>query len=392
MSTINTQDLEVAMRRRLTFLPDRIRPFTTERSGLPRALILTVPRGVGKTTFLLHHARDRKMLYLSADHPEIARVSLYETVKMIFLAGYAGAIVDEVHYARDWSLQLKALYDDFPDRSLWISDSSSLVLRSGVGDLSRRFLPIHMPLLSFREYLFLETGKEYPIYDPFQTGASLPLKPSANILEAFQEYRTKGSRPFYAEGNFDDRLLAVLDKTLYSDIPFFLPNVTDGNLRLMKAITGTLAGSAVPRLHIRSLCADWGIGAEKLYQILEVMESVGILRIVRLEDDHQARTVGQKLFFSDFTYYSVLHGNSGTAREAMVAALCSSSGWTVEATKDERVADFVLTAQEQQKPKRILLEVGGSSKLKKSADFVIRDDIEYPGSGVIPLWLLGMGY
>jgi len=54
-------------------------------------------------------------------------------------------------------------------------------------------------------------------------------------------------------------MLAVLDKTLYADIPFFLPNVTDGNLRLMKAITGTLAGAAIPRLQVRSLCADWGI-------------------------------------------------------------------------------------------------------------------------------------
>ncbi len=380
------------MQRRIADLPFRIRPFTTERGSLPRALILTGPRGVGKTTFLLHHARGRRVLYVSADHPELARASLYEAVKTIFLAGYAGVIVDEVHYARDWSLHLKALYDDFPDRSLWISDSSSLVLRSGVGDLSRRYLAIHMPLLSFREYLFLETGMNYPTCDPFQAGTSLPLKPSAGILEAFQWYRMKGSRPFYAEGNFEDRLLAVLDKTLYSDIPFFLPNVTDGNLRLMKAIMGTLAGATVPRLQVRSLCADWGIGAEKLYQILEVMESVGVLRIVRLEDDHKARSVGQKLLFSDPAYYSVLHGNSGTAREAWVASLCASSGWTVEAAKDERTADFVLTRRGERKSARLLLEVGGASKSRKSADFVIRDDIEYPGSGVVPLWLLGMGY
>lgn len=392
METLNLPDLEAAMQRRIAELPIRIRPFTTERGGLPRALILTGPRGVGKTTFLLHHARERRVLYVSADHPELARASLYEAVKTIFLAGYAGVIVDEVHHARDWSLHLKALYDDFPDRSLWVSDSSSLVLRSGVGDLSRRYLAIPMPLLSFREYLFLETGTTYPTWDPFRAGTSLPLKPSAKILEAFQRYRANGSRPFYAEGNFEDRLLAVLDKTLYSDIPFFLPNVTDGNLRLMKAITGTLAEATVPRLQVRSLCADWGIGADKLYQILEVMESVGVLRIVRLEDDHKARSVGQKLLFADPAYYTVLHGNLGTAREALVASLCAYSGWTVEAAKDERAADFVLTRSGDPKPVRLLIEVGGSSKSSKSADFVIRDDIEYPGRGAVPLWLLGMGY
>jgi len=46
--------------------------------------------------------------------------------------------------------------DDYPDRLLWVSDSSSLVLRSGTGDLSRRFVSIVMPLLSFREFVALE--------------------------------------------------------------------------------------------------------------------------------------------------------------------------------------------------------------------------------------------
>ena len=106
------------------------------------------------------------MLYFSADNPMLAGEPLYETVKSMFMAGYEGVIVDEVHYARDWSLHLKALYDDFPAHRLWASDSSALVLRTGHGDTSRRYVPIHMPLLSFREFLFLETGVDYPVCDP----------------------------------------------------------------------------------------------------------------------------------------------------------------------------------------------------------------------------------
>ena len=69
-------DLEAAMGRRIAALPARLRPFTTEYGTLPRAILLTGARGVGKTTFLLHQARDRKMLYVSAENPLIARVSL----------------------------------------------------------------------------------------------------------------------------------------------------------------------------------------------------------------------------------------------------------------------------------------------------------------------------
>ena len=40
---------------------------------------------------------------------------------------------------------------------------------------------------------------------------------------------------------------------------------TDGNLRLMNAVMGTLAHASIPRLSVRSLCADWGIGSDKLF-------------------------------------------------------------------------------------------------------------------------------
>ena len=50
----------------------------------------------------------------------------------------------------------------------------------------------------------------------------------------------------------------------------------------MRAIIGTLANSSIPRVQVTSLCSDWGIGAEKLYQLLFVMESVDLLKIVKV--------------------------------------------------------------------------------------------------------------
>lgn len=187
-------------------------------------------------------------------------------------------------------------------------------------------------------------------------------------------------------------MLSILDKTLYSDIPFFLPSISDGNLRLMKAITGTLANSSIPRLQVRSLCTDWSVGADKLYQLLNVMEAVDLLRIIRKEHDTKAKTAGEKLFFSDPAFYTVLGGNIGNAREAMTAMLCTAGGFLVEAVKDETTGDFVLSKPYEAASNHIKIEVGGSSKSLKKADFVIRDDTDYPGDRTIPLWLLGMMY
>jgi len=80
-----------------------------EQPPLPRAVVLTGPRGVGKTTFLLYHINKKRILYLSADSPIIAGISLYDLVKGIFLIGYEGVIIDEVHFAKEWSLHVKGI-------------------------------------------------------------------------------------------------------------------------------------------------------------------------------------------------------------------------------------------------------------------------------------------
>ena len=398
MSTQRIAGLEATMQRNLAAMPDRFRPFVHQRESLPRTLMLTGPRGVGKTTYLLYHAKKIqdlakiRILYLSADNPTFGTEPLYEIISSIFFAGYHGVIVDEIHFAKDWSIHLKAVYDDFPNHIIWISDSSSMCLHKGKGDLSRRFVHIEMPLMSFREFLYIETGKEYTAYNPFEPSGDLPIQPNPTILHAFRLYKQIGTRPFYQEGDFNDRMLSILDKTLYSDIPFFLPTINDGNLRLMKAVVGTLANSSIPRLKVRSLCNDWKIGADKLYQLLNVMESVDLIRIIRKEHDTKAKTAGEKLFFSDPTFYSVLTGDIGNARESLVAMLCSYAGYTVETTKDDSTGDFVIRSSIGKNSGHYKIEIGGRAKQLKNSDFVIRDDTDYPAGTHIPLWLLGMMY
>lgn len=160
----------------------------------------------------------------------------------------------------------------------------------------------------------------------------------------------------------------------------------------MKAITATLANATIPRIQARSLYAGWGIGAGKLYQILNVMVSVVILRIIRKENDTKAKTAGDKLFFSDPALYPVLHGNVGTALEALVADLLVQSGLLVEATRNEAEGDFAISMNIAGLDTKLRLAVGGVTKKTKNSDYVIRDDIDFPGGNAVSLWLLGMAY
>lgn len=380
---IDIELLERNMKRRLAHMPERIRLYTSEFGQLPSSVIITGARGCGKSTFLLHHVKDINMLYLSLDNPLLSTSTLYETVEYIFLKGYDGVILDEVHYAADWSRHLKAIYDDFPGKKIWVSDSSALVLRSSNADLSRRYVAIKMPMMSFREYLYIETGK---LYDKYRIGGEMPVNPDGEILRLFNQYRKHGTRPFYQEGDYEKRYMGVLEKAMYTDIPFFMTNITDNNLRLMSAVIGTLANSSVPRVQVTSLCNDWSIGAEKLYQLLFVMEQVQLINVVRLQNDTKARSVGAKMLYADPCAYWVLNADKGTEREAFVVFTLLQAGYDVSALKDERKGDFVIFLNNE----CFTIEVGGEKKISKGADWVMRDNTDFPAGKAIPFWLLGM--
>jgi len=377
------ETLELAKARKIQRLPKILRPFFEEINFKNRAIIILGARGVGKTTFVLSKIKGKKIFYLSADNPLISTSNLWEIGNKAFMSGYEGITIDEVHYAKDWSVNLKSLYDDFPDKTIIATDSNSMLLRSGIGDLSRRFSKIQIPLMSFREYIALKEEILLPKVDPFRPNESDVKKiiDSTNVLANFTEFLKAGLRPSFLEWDYKEQIENIIEKTIHSDIPFFVPQISDIHFRLMNAVIGFLAISKVPTLNIDKMCTEWGIGKIKLYQLLTVMEETGLIKIVRYPKDTKTFSKGAKIFFADPSIYSVLNGDIGTKRESYVVEAFSDSGKQVFACKDERNGDFVINGT--------VVEIGGQSKKIKKADYVIRDDIDIPYNNVIPLWLIG---
>lgn len=118
--------------RLLAHLPGNRRDWLKRLTIADRASLLIVPRGTGKTTWLLSQTETGHLLYLSADYPLLSSIPLFDLLEAIFLWGYEGVLVDEVHYAADWSRHLKSAYDAFPNKVIRASDSNAFVLRKGV--------------------------------------------------------------------------------------------------------------------------------------------------------------------------------------------------------------------------------------------------------------------
>lgn len=374
--------------RLLTHQPTRIRDWSLRFQLPQRAGLLSGPRGVGKTTWMLSQTDPYHLLYFSADNPVLSAIPLFDLVEGIFMRGYEGVLIDEVHYATDWARHLKAAYDAFPKHRIIASDSSTVVLRKEMADLSRRF-PVHtMPLLSFREFLALELNRDIPQIDPFQPSAKevQALVREINVLRFFRDYLSGGFRPFFLEEKslYQEKVMNTIAKTMESDIPFLVPQITENHLRLMHSVVGYLAISTVPTLQVNSLCREWGLGKEKLYQLLSAMERAHLLRTVRKRNDTKINSVGAKLLLHEPSVYSFFGKNEGTQREAYTVAAFADAGHTVYAASRETDCDFIVNG--------LSIEVGGSSKKPKAADLVIRDNTDLPSGNIRPMWLLGLAY
>ena len=122
------------------------------------------PKGVGKSTLMLQYIRkhfaegDRHVLYCSADTGYFTDHTLVDTAAKFVREGGTHLFIDEIHKYDNWSRELKEIYDLYRGLHVVVSGSSLLRINDGQADLSRRLVEYEMPGLSFREYLWFETG------------------------------------------------------------------------------------------------------------------------------------------------------------------------------------------------------------------------------------------
>ncbi len=136
---------------------------------LRRAVLLSGPRRVGKTTLLqqianavVEEGRDPKSVcYLSLDHPVLSHVPVTKLLEVYHENVWPEGepvllLLDEIQYSEQWDLYLKQLVDHWPAYRIAATGSASLehrqkVAESGVG----RWVTTLVPPLSFYEYLHL---------------------------------------------------------------------------------------------------------------------------------------------------------------------------------------------------------------------------------------------
>jgi predicted AAA+ superfamily ATPase len=367
------------------------------------------PRGAGKTTLVLQHYQQayhsaEKCLYLSADHPLIASVGLYQAVAEYFKYYGECVIIDEVHKHPDWSTTVKALYDSYPGKKFIVLGSSMLNILHGKGDLSRRLLLYSLKGLSFREYLNFRYAGELPACD-FDTLVGTHVQLSRRILEKhptvlrdFMAYCATGYYPFFMQcspSEYYQLLVNVIEKVVYEDIPS-IRAVQSGSSLKMKRLLAYLSMSTIPTFNISSLTNEIDVTRDTLYEFFDVLQRAQLATVVSVAGRNVRAFKKSKILLNNPNlYYAISTGlwesavNRGNLREAFFASqLAQEGGLHTSAT-----VDFTVTTGSR----AYEVEVGGKSKDLRQLSgiahgLVFKDGIECGAGPQIPLYLAGFLY
>ena len=357
-----------------------------------RMVGLVGPRGVGKSTLLLQHMSDssdrEQSLYISADSLYLATHTLIELTDSFVKYGGLHLYIDEVHKYKNWSRELKQIYDTHPDLKITFTGSSILDIIDGEADLSRRAVIYTMQGLSFREYLALFHDFHTPAYSLEQILAHDISKPVEHPLAYFQDYLERGYYPFSTAEDFPLRMEQIVRQTIESDISQYA-DLKASTARKLIQLLGVISGIAPMKPNADSLSQEVGVSKNNISDYLVYLEKAGMIGLLR-DNTGGLRGLGkvEKVYIDNPSLMTVLafgKPDKGNLRETFFFNQTRVQNNVLAS----RVSDFTIGDY--------TFEIGGRKKGKQQIEdvpngYIVKDDIEYGHHNVVPLWAFGLNY
>lgn len=358
-----------------------------------RLIGLKGPRGVGKTTLLLQRAKEfldrNTTLLVNADDLYFASHTLVDLADDFVRLGGKVLMIDEVHKYKEWSRELKLIYDYHKDLKVVFTGSSILDIEEGEADLSRRVVPYEMQGLSFREYLRMFKEIELPklTLDEILNN-KLEMPAGFHPYAYFNEYLRIGYYPFSNESQFERRLMQVVNKTIEVDIPQYT-DMTASAIRKLKRLMSIVSESVPFKPNLSSISQVLGISRNLLPEWFVYMEKAGLIMQLR-DDTGGIRGLGKvDKVYIDNTALMYMLGRENTDIGNVRETFFLNQTRVMHDVITSSVSDFQIG--------KYTFEVGGKNKTQKqiagvSDAFVVKDDIEIGYQNVIPLWVFGLMY
>ena len=353
-------------------------------------------RGVGKTTFLLNYAREcygadnKECLYVNLNHFYFTERTLVDFAEEFRAKGGKVLLIDQVFKYNDWSRELRYCYDNFEDLRIVFSGSSVMRLKEENPDLAGKVASYNLRGFSFREYLNLMAGTDFPAvsFDEVMRDHTLIAKDICSKVKPmayFQDYLHHGFYPFFLEKrNFSENLLKTMNMMLEVDV-LYIKQIEQSYLPKLRKLLYLLATTAPCTPNVSQLSKDIETSRATVMNYIKYLADARLVNMLYREGESFPKKPAKVYMYNSNLMYPIrpMAVNPQAVRESFFYNQLLKDNKINEGTRNavfkvNRAYDF---------------RVEENMRVRNNPDlYYAIDKVEVGTDNMIPLWLFGFLY
>lgn len=354
-------------------------------------------RGVGKTTFLLQYAKenfkadDRTCLYVNTNNFYIQTKGLPAFAEEFQEQGGRVLLIDQVFKLSDWSKQLRDCHENFPNLKIVFTGSSVMRLKEENPELNGIAQSYNLRGFSFREYLNLITGENFPAYtlDEIISGHEEIAKEITSRTQPrkyFKAYLEQGFYPFCQDSsNFQENLLKTMNMIIEVDI-LLLKQIELKYLPKIKELFYLLTTGGTGMPNVSKLSATLGMSRATVMNYIKYLADARLINILYHKGDAFPKKPARIVLHNSnlmHSFYPMDFDN----HDYFEAFFCNTLWKDHTVNKSSKAGVYVVDGDKDFK----IVEHGTRQKSKSTCLFAVNDtDIGHKNQ--IPLYMLGFLY
>ncbi len=356
-------------------------------------------RGIGKTTFLLQYAKekfdinDRQCLYVNMNNFYFQGRGIADFAGDFCKMGGRTLLIDQVFKQPNWSSELRKCYDLYPQLKIVFTGSSVMRLKEENPELNGIVKSYNLRGFSFREFLNLITGNNFPAYtleEIIQDHQRIvkQILPYASPRTHFQDYIHHGFYPFFSEHrNYSENLLKTMNMMTEVDI-LLVKQIELKYLTKIKKLFYQIAEGGPRAINVSKLAQDIQTSRATVMNYVKYLTDARLLNMIYPPGEYFPKKPSRVMLHNSNLLYAIypIHVEKQTAMETFFV----NSLW-----KDHKVnmlghENYYIV---DEKIKFRVCDATAMGKIKHLSDTIYaRYNTEIGIDNQIPLWLLGFLY
>ena len=352
-------------------------------------------RGVGKTTFLLDLVRDKYMddktcLYVNLNNFYFTRRKIFNFADEFYKKGGKVLILDQIHKYPEWSEELRACYDNFPELKIIFTASPVLRVIEGNEKLKDIAKVYHLEGLSFREYLNFHGKFEFRRYQLEELvenhqEIAQEITDKVKPLAFFEEYLQTGFYPYFLKNKpfYNESLLKHVNLALELDVTY-LNQIELKYLPKLRKLLQIIASEVPFSPNVSKISNDVETSRATVMNYLRYLKNARLINLLFSNGNDDQLKKPDLVYAHNTNILFAVEPNNINNRNLRTTFFYNQVGYQ-HTIKSSDKADFKVNDNYH-------FIVGGKYTEPKEGTYAAADMIEEGSANKIPLWLFGFLY